>query len=112
MLQFQVKDQIFTSSLDAQEYAESYCYDLSKIKVLGGKVRHPKFLVLTPYKGDQLDLFQKSQVKSMVNQQLEVESEDWVKVTLQTRHRKINYSIAPCFIPLFCKKLGVKLDVE
>jgi len=112
MLQFQVKDQIFTSSLDAQEYAESYCYDLSKIKVLGGKARHPKFLTLTPYKGNPLDLFQKSQVKEMVNQQLEVESEDWVKVTLQPGHCKINYSILPCFIPLFCKKLGVNLDVE
>jgi len=112
VLQFQVKDQIFTSSLEAQEYAESYCYDLSKIKVLGGKAKHPKFLTLTSYKGDQLDLFQKSQIKAMVSQQLEIESEDWVQVTLQTGHCKIDYSIAPCFIPLFVKKLGVKLDVE
>ena len=112
MLQFQVKDQIFTSSLDAQEYAESYCYDLSKIKVLGGKAKHPKFLALTPYKGDQLDILQKSQVKAMVSQQLEIKADVDIKVTLQTGHCKIDYSIAPCFIPLFCKKLGVKLDAE
>ena len=112
MLTFQVKDQTFSSSLEAQEYAESYCYDLPKIKVLGNKARHPKFLALTPYKGDQLDLFQKSQVKAMVNQRLEIESNSDIKVTLQTTHCKIDYSIAPCFVPLFCKKLGVKLDAE
>ena len=112
MLAFQVKDQTFGSSLEAQEYAKSYRYDLPKIKVLGGKVRHPKFLALTPYKGDQLDLFQKSQIKVMITQQLKIESDFDIKVTLQTTHCKIDYSIAPCFVPLFCKKLGVKLDAE
>ena len=112
MLQFQVKDQIFESSLEAQEYAESYCYDLSKIKVLGATPKKAKFFTIKPYQGDQLDLFQKSQVKAMVNQQLKTEADGDIKVTLQTAHRKINYFIAPCFIPLFCKKLGVKLDAE
>ena len=112
MLAFQVKDQTFGSSLEAQDYAESYCYDLSKIKVLGGKARHPKFLALTPYRGYQLDLFQKSQVKVMITQQLKIESDFDIKIILQTTHCKIDYSIASCFVPLFCKKLGVKLDAE
>ena len=111
MLQFQVKNEIFESSLEAQEYAQSQ-FNPPKIQVLGGKAKHPKFLTLTPYKGDQLDIFQKSQVKAMVSRQLEVESEDWVNITLQTGRIKTDYSIAPCFIPLFCKKLGVKLDAE
>jgi len=111
MLTFKVKDYIFKSSLEAQDYAQSQV-KRPKIQVLGGKARHPKFLTLSPYTGDQLDLFQKSQVKTMVSQQLEIESEDWVQVILHPAHLKIDYSIAPCFIPLFCKKLGVKLNAE
>jgi len=111
MLTFQVKDRIFGSSLEAQEYAQSQ-FNPPKIQVLGGKAKHPKFLALSPYKGVQLNLFQKSQVKTMVSQQLETESDVDIKITLQTTHCKIDYSIAYWFITLFCKKLGVKLDDE
>lgn len=147
MLQFQVKDQFFETSLEAQEYADNQgtllglkklakdrdvsvdellqafgktptptelgkYFSPPKVEVTGAKCKSVKFLTIKPYTGKQLDLFQKSQVKEMINQQLEVESEDWVQVTLQPAHRRIDYSIAPCFIPLFCKKLGVKLDAE
>ena len=166
MLQFQVKDQIFESSLRAQDYAQSL-HNPPKIQVLGGKARHPKFLALTPYQGDHLDLFQKSSITRNIQCQMEqvtlpevpsgledLSTEDLLTYTLNpgnsndaqdkrfkkvkvtdrmaledyrddlrkttkvtvttqpTKHSKAKYSLSPLFVPLFCKKLGVKLDAE